>query len=64
MPTPSIYHQTQLALDGIKGMAFELLMSDEVTLDGPLAARLADHVFDMTNTEADEAVKAYLESLE
>lgn len=63
MPTPAIYYQTQLALDGIKGMAFQLLMSDEVSLDGPLAERLADHVFDMTETEADEAVKAYLESL-
>lgn len=63
MSTPSTYYETQLALDGIKGMAFELLMSDEVTLDGPLAARLADHVFDMSHTEADEAVKAYLESL-
>lgn len=65
MSTPSTYFATQLQLDGIKGMAFELLMSLEIVdIRGPLAARLADHVFDMTEAEANAAVKAYLEILE
>jgi hypothetical protein len=62
MPTPSVYYETQLKLDGIKGMAFDLLMSEEVSLDGPLASRLADWVFDMSHTEADAAIKAFLAS--
>ena len=61
MPTPSTYYNVQLELDAIKAMAFELLMSEEVTLDGPMASRLADHVFDMSYTEAEEAINAFSE---
>jgi len=61
MPTPRTYYDTQIELDAIKAMAFELLMSDEVTLDGPMAQRLSDHVFDMSNTEVTEAIRVFEE---
>lgn len=62
MPTPQTYYKAQLELDGIKGMAFQLLMSDEVTLDGPLAKRLADYVFDMMESEAEQAVNELIKA--
>lgn len=62
MPTPSTYYTTQTELEAIKAMAFQLLRSDEVTLDGPLASRLADHVFDMTDAQAELAIKSFFEA--
>lgn len=62
MSTPSTYYETQRELDGIKGMAFELLMSDEVaSLDGPMAKRLSDWVLGMSPDEASVAIQALIE---
>lgn len=61
MTSPSNYYAAQVELEAIKAMAFELLMSDECTLSGPLASRLADHVFDRTEGEAKEAIRLFLE---
>jgi len=60
MSTPSNYFAVATELEAIKAMAFELLMSDEIgSIDGPNAARLADHVFDMSHTQAADAIAEF-----
>ncbi len=60
MSSPSNYYAAHVELEAIKAMAFELLMSDECTLNGPLAKRLADYVFDTSESEAKEAIRLFL----
>lgn len=61
--TPSTYYQIKVELEAIRAMVFELLMSDEVaSIDGPLASRLADHVLNMSEKEARDAISAYADA--
>lgn len=60
MSSPSSYFALNAELENVKAIAFLFLMSDEVeSIDTPLASKLFDLVGDMSEQEANDAIKSF-----
>jgi len=57
MTTPNTYYALHARYEELRALAFRLVMSEAVSLDTPEAQAVFEKVGDMTEAEADDALR-------